>query len=53
MKIFIFGSNGMLGNYVQSYLKQNTNYVIKTYNRKDYDISKLNEVTLTNLLYDN
>ena len=48
MKIFIFGSNGMLGNYIKSYLS-NT-YEIISLTRKDYDLSKLSIDTLTKLL---
>lgn len=48
MKIFIFGSNGMLGNYMKSYLSQR--YTIVELTRKDYDLSKINIDTLTTLL---
>ncbi len=48
MKIFIFGSNGMLGNYVKSYLSKS--YEIVELTRKDYDLSKINIETLTTLL---
>ena len=40
MKLFIFGSNGMLGNYVKSYLSRY--YEILPLTRNDYDLSKLN-----------
>lgn len=39
MKIFIFGSNGMLGNYVKSYLSQY--YQIIPLTRNDYDLTNL------------
>lgn len=48
MKIFIFGSNGMLGNYVKSYLSQY--YKIFSLTRNDYDLSKLNINFLEELL---
>lgn len=48
MKIFIFGSNGMLGNYVKSYLSKS--YEIIPMTRKDYDLSKLSIDSLTKLL---
>ena len=48
MKIFIFGSNGMLGNYIKSYLS--TKYEIISLTRKDYDLSNTNIDTLTSLL---
>ncbi len=51
MKIFIFGSNGMLGNYVKSYLSNNFKIIPLT--RKDYDLSKLSIDTLTQLLVEN
>ena len=48
MKIFIFGSNGMLGNYVNTYLSEF--YEILSLIRKDYDLSLLNIITLENFL---
>ena len=48
MKLFIFGSNGMLGNYVKSYLSQY--YEILPLTRNDYDLSKLNINSLEKLL---
>lgn len=48
MKIYIFGSNGMLGNYMKTYLS--TKYEIIELTRKDYDLSKLSIETLTQLL---
>ena len=49
MKVFVFGANGMLGNYVSTYL--NTFKIIKI-TRKDYDISSSNAIVLENLLLD-
>ena len=48
MKIFIFGSNGMLGNYVKYYLSHH--YEIYCLTRNDYDLSKLNINSLEELL---
>ena len=48
MKLLIFGSNGMLGNYINSLLSNK--YEIITLTRKDYNLSILNIDTLTNLL---
>lgn len=48
MKVFIFGSNGMLGNYVKTYLSQY--YEILVLTRNDYDLSKLNINSLEELL---
>jgi dTDP-4-dehydrorhamnose reductase len=48
MKLFIFGSNGMLGNYVKSYLSRY--YQILPLTRNDYDLSKLNINSLEKLL---
>ena len=48
MKIFIFGSNGMLGNYVKTYI---SNYFeIISLTRNDYDLSQVKIDTLENLL---
>lgn len=47
-RIFIFGSNGMLGNYMKTYLSKT--YEIVELTRKDYDLSKLSIETLTQLL---
>jgi len=44
MKIFVIGSNGMLGNYVSKYLDKSFDVVNLT--RKDIDISKETEETL-------
>jgi len=48
MKIFIFGSNGMLGNYVKSFLSNK--YEIIPLTRKDYDLNNLSINSLDNLL---
>ena len=48
MKIILFGSNGMLGNYVNSYLSKSSEIISLT--RKDYDLSRLSIDTLTTLL---
>jgi dTDP-4-dehydrorhamnose reductase len=48
MKIIIFGSNGMLGNYVKTHLSQY--YKILALTRNDYDLSTLNIVSLEQLL---
>jgi dTDP-4-dehydrorhamnose reductase len=47
-KIFIFGSNGMLGNYIKSYLSKTYNVIPIT--RKDYDLSQLSIDKLTALM---
>jgi dTDP-4-dehydrorhamnose reductase len=44
-KIFIFGSNGMLGKYVSSYLK-NKNFSVIELTRIDYD---LNDISIKNM----
>jgi len=41
VRIFIFGRNGMLGNYVYSYFKTNTTYDILGITRKDIDLSDI------------
>jgi dTDP-4-dehydrorhamnose reductase len=48
MKIILFGSNGMLGNYIQKYFYDNLEVIPLT--RKDYDLSHLNSSTLENML---
>ena len=48
MKLILFGSNGMLGNYVASYLSKS--YTIIALTRKDYDLSKLSIDTLSQFL---
>lgn len=45
MKIIIFGSNGMLGNYVNSFLK-NKNYNIVALTRNDYDLLNVSVTSL-------
>ena len=47
MNIIIFGSNGMLGNYIKSFLKE---YNIISLTRKEYDIMELNTLSLEKLL---
>ena len=44
MKIFVFGSNGMLGNYVLSYLKK-ISHDVDGITRNDYDLNNLMETT--------
>jgi dTDP-4-dehydrorhamnose reductase len=48
MKIYLFGSNGMLGTYVNNYLAQR--FTIVSLNRNNYDLSKLNINSLEELL---
>ena len=48
MKIIIFGSTGMLGNYVYSILKEKYNVIC--YTRKEFDIIKSNWIKLKNIL---
>jgi dTDP-4-dehydrorhamnose reductase len=48
MKLFIFGSNGMLGNYIKSYLSKS--YTIIGLTRKDFDLSNLSIDSLSKLL---
>ena len=48
MKIFVFGSNGMLGNYIKTYLSDI--YHIISLTRKDYDLCKLSIDSLKNVL---
>ena len=49
MKVFLFGANGMLGNYVRSYLTQNNIQVISL-TRKDFDLEKLSVLSLKKFL---
>jgi dTDP-4-dehydrorhamnose reductase len=51
MKIFIFGSNGMLGTYISSFLSKK--YNVRKFTRNDYDISNLSINKLKLLLLDN
>lgn len=51
MKIFVFGSNGMLGRYVYSYFKHN-NYDVIGLTRKEISILDQNESYLHALLFD-
>jgi len=48
-KIFIFGSNGMLGNYVKKYLSS-YNLIIIPITREKYDLSNISINSLTNFL---
>jgi len=45
MKIIIFGSNGMLGNYVKTFLTQKK-YEIIALTRKDFDLCNINIIEL-------
>lgn len=47
MKIFIFGSNGMLGNYIKQYLYLNNLNIIPL-TREDYDLSNISIESLNN-----
>jgi dTDP-4-dehydrorhamnose reductase len=49
MKVFLFGANGMLGNYVQSYLTKNNIQVIPL-TRKDFDLEELSVLSLKKFL---
>jgi dTDP-4-dehydrorhamnose reductase len=49
MKVFLFGANGMLGNYVKSYLSQNNIQVIPL-TRKDFDLEELSVLSLKKFL---
>ena len=49
MKVFLFGANGMLGNYVRSYLTQN-NIPVIALTRKDFDLEKLSVLSLKKFL---
>ena len=49
MKVFLFGANGMLGNYVRSYLSQNHIQVISL-TRKDFDLEELSVLSLKKFL---
>ena len=49
MKVFLFGANGMLGNYVRSYLSQNNIQVIPL-TRKDFDLEELSVLSLKKFL---
>jgi dTDP-4-dehydrorhamnose reductase len=48
MKIAIFGSNGMLGNYVLKILSKN--YIVKAITRDEYDIEKDEDFKLYDIL---
>jgi len=47
--IYIFGSTGMLGRYVSTYL-ENVGYDVKRLTRNDYDLAQLTYTSLTNFL---
>ncbi len=49
MKVFLFGANGMLGNYVKSYLTQNNIQVVPL-TRKDFDLDELSVISLKKFL---
>lgn len=51
MKIILFGSNGMLGNYLKTYLKDK--YEILALTRNDLDLAKEEESTILKYLHDN
>lgn len=51
MKILVFGSNGMLGNYILSYLNKN-NLTAIGITRNDYDLKNLTEESLNKFLLD-
>ena len=51
MKIFIFGSNSMLGTYLSNILKDE--FTLVKFTRDDYDLSLLKIDTLKNLLLNN
>ena len=51
MKVFLFGANGMLGNYVRSYLSHNHIQVIPL-TRKDFDLEELSVLSLKKFLED-
>jgi dTDP-4-dehydrorhamnose reductase len=55
MKVFIFGSDGMLGNYVKSYISHHmsSQYRVIPLTRSDYDLSTLSVESLESLLIDN
>lgn len=44
--IFVFGRNGMLGNYVYSYFKNDTEYTTVGITRKDVDLTNITEISL-------
>jgi len=50
MRVIIFGSNGMLGNYLYSFLKYKSNMDIISFSRKNLDICKTTKETLHNFL---
>ncbi|MEO6962399.1 MAG: sugar nucleotide-binding protein [Puia sp.] len=48
MKIVLFGSNGMLGTYLRSYLKNK--YEVKAFTRKDLDLASAGEFKILDFL---
>jgi dTDP-4-dehydrorhamnose reductase len=48
MKVIILGSNGMLGSYLTSYLRDKFEVIPMT--RNDYDLSKINELEFINFI---
>jgi dTDP-4-dehydrorhamnose reductase len=50
VRVFIFGSNGMLGNYMSSFLSKT--YTIIPITRNDYDLSNVEIKTLQTMLTD-
>jgi len=48
MKVIIFGSNGMLGNYLKTFLSKS--YTIIPFTREDYDIESNDIIKLGNLI---
>jgi len=49
MKVFLFGANGMLGNYVKSYLTHNNIQVVPL-TRKDFNLDELSVISLKKFL---
>lgn len=49
-KIFIFGANGMLGNYIVKYFELNVCINIIKFTKNNYDITKLSKKSLEKLL---
>lgn len=46
MRVFIFGANGMLGNYVHTYFKANTEFDVVGITRKEIDLSDITNFSL-------
>ena len=51
MKVVLFGSNGMLGSYIKTYLTDR--YELVSYTRKDLDLSVVDEVEIISFLSKN